>query len=125
MRNHSTGFAFLGVFFGLLAALALSAFTGGCASEVSASAPPIGWQCHPDGTCSRVAATPSDALDGEDEGGEELPAVTVAPRKRAALMMPEALVFGCVPVDEPGRVTFCDEEGTALIVANGEVVAVE
>ncbi|MDO8598506.1 MAG: hypothetical protein Q7S02_00170 [bacterium] len=83
--------------FGILCALAfafvLSAFTGGCTKSVEASTPPAGWQCDSvNGTCSRVA--------------------------KIAFELPEITVVGCVPVDEPGRVTFCEYEVDPIVGPN-------
>ena len=120
-------YAFLGIVLGIAFALVLSAFTGTCTDEASASAPPDGWECHSDGTCARTATTHTASHDGESEGGDEggeVPVSTSALRK-AVLVMSELYVFGCVPTDEPDRVVFCDNEGTTLLVANGAVATIE
>lgn len=128
MTKTSPMYPLFGILCALAFAFALSAFTDGCTKEVAASTPPTGWQCHSDGTCSRTTpSTPTDALDGESDESEDdemLALVPVAPRK-IAFELPEITIVGCVPVDEPGRVTFCEYEVEPIVGSDTALAKVD
>lgn len=117
MRNGM--YAYVGILLAIAIAFALSGLTG-CTKSVAASTPqpPAGWTCDDEaGTCTRTApATPADEFDDESGEGEEMPAVTaeqihaLAGSQRRVVELPAIEITGCVPVNEPGAVTFCESE---------------